>query len=146
MVEEIQAEWLPCRPGSDTAVMLGMAHTLYVEKRHDATFLDRYTVGFDRFVPYLTGEIDGQPKSAAWASELSGISADTIAELARAASDAPSLISVSWSLQRQVYGEQTWWMVTVLGAMLGFIGLPGGRARVRLRLCPQYGLWRAQDT
>jgi len=125
MVEEIQAEWLPCRPGSDTAVMLGMAHTLYVEKRHDATFLDRYTVGFDQFVPYLTGEIDGQPKSAAWASELSGISADTIAELARAASDAPSLISVSWSLQRQVYGEQTWWMVTVLGAMLGFIGLPG---------------------
>lgn len=125
MVEEIQSEWLPCRPGSDTAVMLGMAHTLYVEKRHDVTFLGRYTVGFDQFVPYLTGEIDGQPKSAAWASERSGIPADTIAELARAASDAPSLISVSWSLQRQVYGEQTWWMVTVLGAMLGFIGLPG---------------------
>ncbi len=125
MAEEVQAEWLPCRPGSDTAVMLGMAHTLYVEKRHDATFLDRYTVGFDRFVPYLTGDIDGQPKSAQWASELSGIPADTIVDLARAASNAPSLISVSWSLQRQVYGEQTWWMVTVLGAMLGFIGSPG---------------------
>ena len=69
--------------------------------------------------------MDGQPKSAAWASELSGIPEATIIDMARAASDAPSLISVSWSLQRQIYGEQTWWMITVLGAMLGFIGQPG---------------------
>ena len=124
-VEELDAQWVPCRPGSDTAVMLGMAHTLYVENRHDQAFLDRYTVGFEAFLPYLTGEVDGQPKSAEWASALSGIPAATIIGMARAASSAPSLISVSWSLQRQIYGEQTWWMITVLGAMLGFIGQPG---------------------
>jgi len=124
-VAELEAQWIPCRPGSDTAIMLGMAHVLYVESRYDANFLEKYTTGFDRFIPYLIGETDGVPKTARWASTLSGVAEDTIIDLARAASDAPSLISVSWSLQRQIFGEQTWWMVTVLGAMLGFIGLPG---------------------
>ena len=35
--------------------MLGIAHTLYTEKLHDQAFLDRYTTGFDRFLPYLLG-------------------------------------------------------------------------------------------
>jgi biotin/methionine sulfoxide reductase len=124
-VAELEAQWVPCRPGSDTAIMLGMAHTLYIENRYDKHFIDEYTTGFHRFVPYLTGETDGEPKTARWASELSGVPEDLIVDLARAASNAPSLISVSWSLQRQIFGEQTWWMVTVLGAMLGYIGRPG---------------------
>ena len=37
-----------------------------------------------------------------------------------------SVLGISWSLQRQRYGEQTYWMVSVLGAMLGHMGLPGG--------------------
>jgi anaerobic selenocysteine-containing dehydrogenase len=49
------AEWLAPRPQTDVAMMLGIAHTLYTEKLHDAKFLARYTTGFDRFVPYLTG-------------------------------------------------------------------------------------------
>ena len=37
-----------------------------------------------------------------------------------------TLISLSWSLQRSDHGEQPYWMGTVLAAMLGQIGLPGG--------------------
>ncbi len=124
--EEAAAQWLPCRPGSDVAIMLGMAHTLVAESLHDRAFLDKYTVGFDRFLPYLMGWEDRQPKDADWAAALSEIPADTIRQLARELACARSLVGISWSLQRQQYGEQSWWMITTLGAMLGHIGLPGG--------------------
>lgn len=124
--EEIDAQWLPCRPGSDVAIMLGMAHTLVSEGLHDRAFLEKYTVGFERFLPYLTGETDGQAKDAQWAEQLSEVPAATIRQLARELARERSLVGISWSLQRQEYGEQSWWMVTTLGAMLGYVGLPGG--------------------
>ena len=31
-------------------------------------FLERHTVGFERFVPYLTGASDGVTKDAQWAA------------------------------------------------------------------------------
>jgi biotin/methionine sulfoxide reductase len=126
VIDAVDAEWLACRPGSDVAIMLGMAHTLVQENLQDRGFLDRYTVGFEKFLPYLTGATDGQPKDADWASALSEISAETIRDLARSLARDRSLVGINWSLQRQEYGEQTWWAVTALGAMLGHMGLPGG--------------------
>ncbi|MEM9639748.1 MAG: molybdopterin-dependent oxidoreductase, partial [Pseudomonadota bacterium] len=63
VAEELQAEWLPPRPGTDTALMMGIAHCLLTEGLHDPAFLERYTVGFDRIRAYLLGEVDGQEKS-----------------------------------------------------------------------------------
>jgi len=37
-----------------------------------------------------------------------------------------SLIGISWSLQRSEFGEQSYWMATLLSALLGYVGLPGG--------------------
>ncbi|MGD2008714.1 MAG: molybdopterin-dependent oxidoreductase, partial [Cellvibrionales bacterium] len=122
---DLDAEWLACRPGSDTAIMLGMAYTLVRDGLHDESFLTRYTEGFAQFLPYLMGESDGVAKTPAWASDLSGVSADKIEELAHSTAASPSFLGISWSLQRQRHGEQSWWMVTTLGAMLGFIGMPG---------------------
>src|SRR3954470_8992068 len=79
----LNAEWLPAIPGTDTAIMLGLAHTLVTEGLHDAAFLERYTVGFERFRRYLLGDGDGQPKDAAWAAGISAIDAETIRRLAR---------------------------------------------------------------
>ena len=45
-------------PNTDVALMLGLAHTLYTlytEGLHDEAFFAKYTVGFERFVPYLAG-------------------------------------------------------------------------------------------
>ncbi len=64
----VGAEWIAPNAYTDVAMMLGVAHTLYSEKKHDQAFLDRYTVGFDTFLAYLLGKEDGQPKSAEWAS------------------------------------------------------------------------------
>jgi biotin/methionine sulfoxide reductase len=124
--DELKAEWLPAIPGTDTAIMFGLAHVLVTEGLHDAAFLERYTVGFEQFRRYLLGEADGQPKDAAWAAGISGIDAETIRRLARRMAATRTFITTTWSLQRADHGEQPIWMTIVLAAILGQIGLPGG--------------------
>lgn len=126
MAEELEAEWLAPKPGSDTAIMLGIAHTLLAEDLHDQAFLDHYTVGFYSFKAYLTGETDGQPKTAAWASVLSDIPEDRIKNLAREMASKRTLLCTAAGLQRADFGEQVLWMTVTLAAMLGQIGLPAG--------------------
>lgn len=124
--EEIGAEWLPPCPGTDTAIMMGLAHTLLTKGLHDEAFLARYTVGFDRVAAYLRGENDGVAKDAAWAAAISGIPEARITALAREMAAGRTMISCAASLQRADYGEQPLWMTITLAAMLGQIGLPGG--------------------
>lgn len=124
--ESLGAEWLPPKPGTDTAVMMGLAHTLLAEGLHDAAFLARYTTGFDRVAAYLTGRGDGVVKDADWASAISGVPADRIRTLAREMAAGRTMISCAAGLQRADYGEQPLWMTVTLAAMLGQIGLPGG--------------------
>jgi biotin/methionine sulfoxide reductase len=120
------SQWLPVIPGSDTAMMLGLAYTIETEGLLDRDFLDRCTTGYPRFKAYLLGESDNQPKTVDWAAQLCGIDADSIRDLARAMASTRTLITVAWSLQRAQHGEQPFWMATTLAAMLGQIGLPGG--------------------
>jgi len=125
-IDELDADWLAARPNTDTAVMLGLAHTLAAEGLHDADFLARYCVGYDRFHAYLMGDADGTAKDANWAAAISGIDADTLRTLARRMAATRTMISMSWSVQRSDHGEQPCWMAITLAAMLGQIGLPGG--------------------
>jgi len=122
----LAAEWIAPHPSTDTALLLALAHTLVAEDLHDRTFLERYTVGFERFLPYLMGEVDGQPKDAHWGAAITGVAAETIRALARRMAGTRTLLNASWSLQRCDHGEQTYWMATTLAAMLGQIGVPGG--------------------
>jgi len=122
----LDAEWIAPRPQSDTALMLGLAHTLVVEGLHDANFLACYCAGFDRFRDYLLGAEDGVAKTAEWAAGLSEISADKIRGLARKMAASRTFINVNWSLQRSDHGEQPIWAAIALAAVLGQIGLPGG--------------------
>ncbi|MCH9673344.1 MAG: molybdopterin guanine dinucleotide-containing S/N-oxide reductase [Gammaproteobacteria bacterium] len=119
-------DWIPIRPNTDTALMLGIAHTLYVNNWHDQAFIERYCKGFERFAPYLVGQIDGQPKDAAWASAITGIGSDTIENLARAMATHRTMLNIAFALQRADHGEQPYWMIVTLAAMLGQLGLPGG--------------------
>ncbi|MFV0360210.1 molybdopterin-dependent oxidoreductase [Tropicimonas sp.] len=122
----LDSRWVPVRPNTDIALALGMMHTLYTENLHDADFIQNCTHGFEEFLPYLTGEKDGQPKSAEWAAEITGVPADTIRELVRKMKDTRTTIISGWSIQRQHHGEHGPWVLVALAAMLGQIGLPGG--------------------
>ncbi len=124
--DQLGAQWLSLRPGSDTAVMMGLAHTLITEKLFNQNFLDCYTVGFDKVKSYLLGENDGIAKDASWAASISEVPAKTIRELARKMAANRTLICTAVSLQRAEHGEQPLWMTVTLAAMLGQIGLPGG--------------------
>jgi biotin/methionine sulfoxide reductase len=101
---ELDAEWLPPLPGSDTAIMLGVAHTLLSNGLHDVEFLRTYTTGFDKFSAYLTGSADGVVKDAGWAAEISKIPADRIEELARQMASGRTMISLGAGVQRTDYG------------------------------------------
>ncbi|HZU90142.1 MAG TPA: molybdopterin-dependent oxidoreductase [Stellaceae bacterium] len=122
----VSPEWIAIRPNTDAAMMLALAHTLIVERRHDEAFLARYCAGFPRVLPYLTGESDGRPKDAAWAAAITGVPAETIRELARRMAAQRTMLTASWSLQRADHGEQAYWALVLLAACLGQIGLPGG--------------------
>ncbi|MEE8445621.1 MAG: molybdopterin guanine dinucleotide-containing S/N-oxide reductase, partial [Alphaproteobacteria bacterium] len=126
MPDFTQAQWLAPVPGSDTAIMMGLAHTLVAEGLHDTAFIERYTTGFERFQTYLMGQDGGRPRDADWAAGISGIPAETIRGLARRMAANRTMISAAWSLQRAEHGEQPYWMLVVLACLLGQIGLPGG--------------------
>ncbi|AJC91155.1 thiosulfate reductase PhsA [Campylobacter subantarcticus] len=42
------SEWIPIRPASDVAFMLGFIYTLIFEELYDKKFVEKYTIGFER--------------------------------------------------------------------------------------------------
>ena len=93
MPDHIGADWLPVRPNTDTALILGLCHTLLEEGLQDTEFLTRYCTGFDAFALYLDGTADGIPKTASWAAEICGLPADDIRALARRMAASRTMIS-----------------------------------------------------
>jgi len=126
LIDAVEAEWIPVRPSTDTAIMLGLAHSLLAAGDHDEEFLDDYCVGWDRLRAYLVGNSDGTPKTAEWAGAISAVDPDRIRSLAAEMARKRTLVTVSWSVQRNDHGEQPYWMAAALAAMLGQIGVPGG--------------------
>jgi len=124
--DEVTSRWHTPYPGTDVAVMLGLAHVLCAEELADVDFLDRCCVGGEELVAYVTGEADGIAKSPEWASSISGLPASDIVDLARRMAASRTVVNVTWSLQRTQHGEQPIWMGLALAALLGQIGLPGG--------------------
>ena len=123
----LKAEHQYVNPMTDVPLMLAIAHTLVKEDLYDKKFLETYTLGFDRFLPYLEGKIEDQvEKTPEWAEAICGIPAERIRELARLMAKHRTQLIFGWAVQRQQHGEQPYWMGAVLAAMLGQIGLPGG--------------------
>ena len=137
--DEAGAEWIAPIPGTDTALMLGVLHTLVAENLHDKAFLGRNCVGWPVFEAYLTGRTDGVPKDAAWAASIVGLPADTITSLAHRLVGKRVVVTVAHSLQRAEHGEQPVWLAGVLAAALGQIGLPGGGYAYALGAVARYG-------
>ncbi|CUX83697.1 MAG: biotin/methionine sulfoxide reductase BisC [Roseibaca calidilacus] len=119
------ADWWAIRPGTDTALILALAHTLWAEGLQDDAFLTRCTSGWPEFRDYLCGAADGVAKTADWAAPICDLPAARIRALARDMAAHRTMIALNWGMQRADHGEQPLWAGLALAAMLGRIGQPG---------------------
>lgn len=125
--EVMGSEWVPIIPNTDTALFLAMSHHLLTTNRWNRDFIEKYTVGFDRFRAYLEGrDADGTPaKTPEWASKITGIPAARIRQLAELFASKRTQIAGSWAIQRAHHGEMPYWAIVNFACLLGNIGLPG---------------------
>lgn len=138
-VTAFDSEWLPIRPGTDAALVAAMGYVLIKEDLIDEEMLKQYTVGWsDDTLPatassnasyksYILGlGEDKTPKTPEWASELTGIPADRIKQLAREIANAKAAwVSQGWGVQRTQTGEHAARAIMMLPIMTGQFGRPG---------------------
>jgi anaerobic dimethyl sulfoxide reductase subunit A len=134
-------EWIPIRPGTDTAMMSAMAYVMISEDLYDAEFVRTHCVGFDdtqmpegmegveSYKDYILGRKDGTPKTPDWAERITAGPSETIDRIARLyATLKPGVLYQGYGMQRRAYGEQVVRAGCVLAAITGNIGVAGGWA------------------
>ena len=125
----LECEWIPVRPGTDTAMMVAMANVIIKNNLQDQAFLDKYTLGFDKFKDYVLGDEDGIEKTPEWAAEITGVPAERIEALAKEyATTDPACLMDCQGPARSAMGEQYNRCAITLTAMTGNIGKNGGSA------------------
>jgi len=120
-------QWIPIKPGTDVALIAAIAYVWESQELVDSAFMDTHTHGYKEYRKYIMGTDDGVPKTPDWASEITGIGADVIHQLAlEYASVKPALILAGYGPQRSLYGEQVERALITMACMSGNVGTPGG--------------------
>lgn len=143
-------EWIATRPGTDAALVSGIAHVLITENLVDQEFLNKYCIGYDAstmpkgapangsYKDYILGTgPDGVAKTPAWAASVTGVPRQTIVRLAREMAAARALfVAQGWGPQRHDNGELTARAIFMPAILTGNVGLPGTNSGVRERFLP----------
>ncbi|MFC2166319.1 molybdopterin-dependent oxidoreductase, partial [Acidobacteriota bacterium] len=107
-------EWIPIRPGTDTAMMSAMAFIMITENLYDVDFVNNHCIGFDEtqmpdgaegaetYKDYILGTRDGNPKTPEWGEAITGIPRETIIRIAREyATMKPGVLYQGYGMQRR---------------------------------------------
>ena len=134
-------DWIPIRPGTDTAMMTAMAYVMVMENLHAVDFIQTHCQGFSReqmppgiegeesYLDYLLGTRDGIPKTPQWAETITSVPREKITQIAREyAQIKPAMLYQGYGMQRRAYGEQVVRAGCVLAAISGNVGISGGWA------------------
>lgn len=124
--QKLGAHQISLKPGTDVALMLGIANYMYKSNLYNKEFMKKYTYGRKQFFNYLNGGEDGVDKTPAWAEKITGISQKEIINLAKTFAKGKTTLMGGWSIQRMDSGEQSHWMMVTLACMIGQIGQEGG--------------------
>jgi len=109
------------RPGTDSALALGMLNVIIGEGLYDKEFTEAWTYGFDRLAEHVK---QYTPEKVA---EITWIPADTIRDIARMyATNSPACISQGVALDHCTNGFQTNRALSCLIAICGNFDVPGG--------------------
>lgn len=133
--------WLRVRPGSDLALALGMINVIINENLFDKDFVDSWTVGFDRLKAHVQDYPPEKIEGLIW------VDAATIREAARFyAANKPACIESGNSLDHNVNSFQTGRALSILRAITGNLGIPGGELQWSAlslvgRRSPELELW-----
>jgi cysteine desulfurase NifS len=118
---EVDAEWVPIRPGTDGALALSMIEVLIEEELYDEPFVERWTVGFQDLAR-LTQHY--RPDAV---EKITGVPAETIRSLARRIAKARGACPIMYSgLEYSDTGVQAIRAVHTLWALAGQLDVPGG--------------------
>ena len=132
-------EWIPIRPGTDAALVAGIAHVLISEGLVAEEFLHTYCVGYDEetlpegaaantsYKAYVMGTgYDMVEKTPAWASGITLIPEQRIVDLAHELAAVEKVfVTQGFGPARRANGEQNSRSIMVLAMLLGQIGKPG---------------------
>jgi anaerobic dimethyl sulfoxide reductase subunit A len=126
-VKRASTWWIPCRPGTDAALMHAILHVLCSRNLVDRSFVAAHAAGFDALERYVRGLDDRVPKSPDWASARCGVAAGEIVRFALAyAASRPALLLPGLSIQRVFAGEDPSRLAVALQAATGNFGVRGG--------------------
>lgn len=114
--------WLPVRPGTDIALLMGWAHVIVREGWYDQAYMDRNSVGFDRF----RTEVAKYTPEAVYIE--TGIHPDQLFATAKELAQAAPHSVVHPGRRATWYGDdaQRSRAVALVNALLGNWGRPGG--------------------
>ena len=118
------ADWfIPIKPGTDTALALGMMHILYKENMTDDRFLEQYTVGHQELREHV---LSYDPESVA---AITGIPVEDIYKIARMyGQTSPSFIRIGNGIQHHDNGGMCVRTIACLPALTGQWLVKGGGA------------------
>lgn len=135
-------EWIPIVPGTDAALALGLAHVIIRSGLVDASFVNKYTFGYDDFPDESRTRLVQGFKSLVLehyepqrVEEITGVPAATISRLAGEFAAAQPAVAVlpgkGGLLNGTIGGVYAAMAVHCLNALVGSIEQPGGVLRQR---------------
>lgn len=147
----LDAEWIPIRPATDTAFMLGVAYAMLEQDEEksliDWDFLNKCTVGFDsehmpadakediNFKDYILGAYDNTEKTPEWASELCGVDAEVIRSFAETMGKDNKVAFLTSAASARVNNvDNLPQLFMTLGAMGGHMGKSGHMSGSTMRV------------
>jgi thiosulfate reductase/polysulfide reductase chain A len=110
------------KPGTDYALLLGIAHCIVANNFCDLDFVDKYVTGLSEFKNFL------EPYTPEWAEQETGIRAEEILAFCREINeDRPKVIfHPGWMLARYRDSFHASRIIHILNALMGSIEQPGG--------------------